>query len=163
MKYVYSNWQNRSGTIPVTWNQLDYTQRTTWRKHIYQKGYTLTSDTCSDIYGQNIGVMVPDTVIPVFDNVRQYFALDHLVCSLSKYTPAMILPWHSDDFPTFSKNMGISDIDQIVRIIIFYMIQHQGINCGLRTDYVLAMQVVGFLGPDEPSIWQLISAKLIVT
>jgi len=118
MKYSFNNWNNQFGTIPVTWNKLDYTERTTWRNHGNKnKGFT-TYDDNRKIYDKNIGVLVPNELLPVFD-VRDYFDLDNLVFDLSKYTPGMILPWHHDDYPTYAKNMGVQDLDSIVRIIVF--------------------------------------------
>lgn len=119
MKYSFKDWKGQSGTIPVTWSESDYTEKTTWRSHGNKnKGFTPYGNGM-EIYDTNIGVLIPDELLPVFDDIRNYFELDNLVCDLSKYTPGMILPWHHDDYPTYSRNMGVTDLNQIVRIIVF--------------------------------------------
>jgi hypothetical protein len=118
MKYSFSNWEKRSGTIPVTWTEDDYTTNTSWRTHgDKNKGFTAYGN-AHDIYNNNIGVLIPNNLLDVFD-VRTYFDLENQVFDLSKYTPGMILPWHQDDYPTYSKNMAVNDINNIVRIIVF--------------------------------------------
>jgi hypothetical protein len=118
MKYSFDCWNQRSGTIPVTWQPSDYISNTTWYQHHGQSGFTTTYDNL-EIYSKNIGVLIPRNLLPVFSEVTQYFDLQDIVCDLSKYTPGMILPWHVDDYPTYSKNMQISDKSSIVRIIVF--------------------------------------------
>lgn len=118
MKYSYDNWLHQSGTIPVTWSEADYTEKTEWYRHHGAGGFT-TDDVTRATYANNIGVLIPKQLLPVFDAVTQYFDLKDIVCDLSKYTPGMILPWHTDDYPTYSRNMGITDKNKIVRIIVF--------------------------------------------
>lgn len=119
MKYKFQSWHKQKGTIPVLWTDADYTVKTTWRSHGNKyKGFTVSSEML-EIYNNNIGVLIPESVLPIFDQVIEFFDLNNLVCDLSKYTPGMILPWHTDDYPTYSKNMGVTDIADIVRVIVF--------------------------------------------
>lgn len=118
MKYTFEDWNNQSGTIPVTWDALDYTERTSWKEHGNKnKGFTTYADN-RKVYDKNINVLIPNELLPIFD-VRDYFNLNNLVYDLSKYTPGMILPWHHDDYPTYAKNMKVQDLNNIVRIIVF--------------------------------------------
>jgi hypothetical protein len=118
VKYSFDNWNKQQGMIPVTWAPQDYVDRTVWYQHNGGKGFS-TSEKNLELYDKNIGVLIPQKLLPVFDQVTQYFDLQDLVCDLSKYTPGMMLPWHFDDFPTYSKNMKVADKNRIVRIIIF--------------------------------------------
>ena len=118
MKYSFINWNKQSGTIPVTWTPEDYIENTVWYKHSNLGGF-ITDGRQLSLYNNNVGVLVPKKLLPVFETVTEYFNLKNLVFDLSKYTPGMILPWHFDDYPTYSKNMQISDKNRIVRIIVF--------------------------------------------
>jgi hypothetical protein len=118
MKYSLKNWHNQSGSIPVSWQPEDYIDKTQWRLHHGVGGFT-TADDNLQRYQNNIAVLIPETLLPVFDQVCEHFDLKDLVCDLSKYTPGMVLPWHVDDYPTYSKNMKITDKNDIVRIIVF--------------------------------------------
>jgi hypothetical protein len=119
MKYSFRNWRNQSGTIPVSWQEKDYTEKTEWFQHTGGNKGFVTDDKNIEVYSNNIGVLIPKELLPVFSDVTQYFDLKNIVCDLSKYTPGMILPWHQDDYPTYSRNMKITDKNQIVRIIVF--------------------------------------------
>lgn len=119
MQYSFSDWNKQSGTLPVTWKSQDYVDSTSWYLHgVPNKGFT-ADDNSYEIYQNNIGVLIPEKVLPVFEEVKLYFDLENCVVDLSKYTPGMILPWHHDDYPTYSKNMNVQDLDNIVRIIVF--------------------------------------------
>jgi hypothetical protein len=118
MKYSFDSWKHQTGTVPVSWTVADYTEKTAWYQHDGGKGFT-TTDKNHDIYSKNIGVLIPRAVLPVFSQVTEYFDLEDIVCDLSKYTPGMMLPWHHDDYPTYSKNMNVTDKNKIVRIIVF--------------------------------------------
>lgn len=104
--------------MPVTWCETDYQSKTEWYQHEGLDGF-VTSQENLDIYGKNIGVLIPKQVLPVFAAVKNYFDLKDIVCDLSKYRPGMMLPWHCDDYPTYSRNMRIADKNDIVRIIVF--------------------------------------------
>jgi len=118
MQYRFRDWHDQQGTVPVTWNSSDYEQHTVWYQPKMSGGFSTSPDN-EIIYGTNIAVMVPRAVLPVFSNVTGYFDLKNIVCDLSKYTPGMILPWHTDNYPTYSRNMNIADKNLIVRIIVF--------------------------------------------
>ncbi len=117
MEYTFNNWKNKTGTIPVTWKEHDYTE-VSWYQHNGSPGFDSNKQNL-DPYKNNIGVLIPRTVPDVFEKVKNYFLLKDLVCDLSKYTPGMLLPWHWDTYPTYSKNMNIDNIENIVRIIVF--------------------------------------------
>jgi hypothetical protein len=117
VKYKFDNWQNRTGTVPCTWKSIDYINAG-WSQHQGEKlGFT-TNSINYDIYKDNISVLIPDRINPVFESVLDFFELDEIVCDLSKYTPGMILPWHTDNYPTYSRNKKVVDGEQIVRIIV---------------------------------------------
>lgn len=125
------NWTHQSGYIPVSWKADDYLQIPLVRRyHDYgQEGLGFsTAKVNYDTYGNNLGVCVPDDVeMPkVFWDLCNHFDLKETVCSLSCYYPGMLLPWHSDDFPTYAKNKNVSDIQKIVRIMVFLHDQQPG-------------------------------------
>lgn len=119
MRYKFENWNKKSGTIPVTWTISDYTVKTDWFQHPGSNNGFDADRNLLEIYSQNIGVMIPQKVPSIFDTIKSYFDLENIVLDLSKYRPGMILPWHKDTYPTYSKNMNIDDTNNIVRIIVF--------------------------------------------
>lgn len=125
MKYQFDNWNKQSGTIPVSWSEKDYTELTDWSDHFTFFGFD-TKEENKKIYHKNIGVLIPEKLLPVFDQIPSYFDLEDIVCDLSKYKPGMLLPWHVDTYQTYSKNMKIDDLDKIVRIIVFLHDSHPG-------------------------------------
>ena len=130
MKYDYSDWNDRSGTIPVKWQAKDY-ENLPWYRHpdVGEKGFT-TDDKNLNIYGHQVGcyipkfekvgkgISIPDVTKNVFDHVLNHFDLDDLVYTFAKYKPSMILPWHNDNYPTYAKNKN-AKVEEIVRIMIF--------------------------------------------
>lgn len=119
MKYSYSDWNHKHGTIPVFWNRDDY-QDAGWYRHPDRTHGFTTENKNYDIYGENLGVYVPDIkkLDLIFEKVFEFFDLENLVFNLSKYNPGMILPWHYDNYPTYRKNKGILDSDSVVRIMV---------------------------------------------
>ena len=115
-KYSYSHWQDRTGTIPCFWRP-EHFEDSGWHMLQKQGGYN-TDPVNHEIYGKNIGVLVPTSVDPVFQRLHDFFDLDEMVYDLSRYRPGMILPWHEDSYPTYSRNKKVTDIQQIVRIIV---------------------------------------------
>jgi len=118
MKYSFSNWNHRSGTIPVCWNTEQYINAGWYRHPDKTHGFS-TDDVNYQIYGDNLGVYIPKILNPVFEKVFNFFNLTELVFSLSMYKPGMILPWHQDNYPTYSKNKRLSDPNQVVRVMVF--------------------------------------------
>ena len=118
MKYSYSDWNNKSGTVPVFWNKSHYIDAGWYRHPDTTHGFS-TDDENYKIYGENLGVYIPKKLDPVFEKTLNLFDLDELVFSLSMYKPGMILPWHRDNYPTYSKNKGIVEPEGIVRIMVF--------------------------------------------
>ena len=55
---------------------------------------------------------------PIFEQALDFFELDELVYSLSMYRPGMILPWHQDNYPTYSKNKQVQDPETVVRVMV---------------------------------------------
>ena len=125
MKYSFKDWNHKTGTIPVLWQEHDYTHKTEWYRHENTGGFE-TTETNLQVYQNNIGVLIPKKILPVFKQVTEYFNLKDIVCDLSKYNPGMVLPWHTDDYPTYSKNMGIANLNRIARIIVFLHDSHPG-------------------------------------
>lgn len=120
MRYSYSDWNNKKGTIPVFWNKEHY-EDSGWYRHPDKTHGFSTQDENYKIYGDNLGVYIPDDdkVDNIFAKAFDFFDLDELVFSLSMYKPGMILPWHRDNYPTYSKNKGIVEPEGIVRIMVF--------------------------------------------
>lgn len=118
MKYKFSDWNNKQGTIPVFWNKENYIEAGWYRHPDRTHGFS-TDDNNYQIYGDNLGVYIPQKLDSVFEHTFNFFDLDELVFSLSMYKPGMILPWHRDNYPTYSKNKKIMDAQKVVRIMIF--------------------------------------------
>jgi len=120
MKYSFSDWNNKQGTIPIFWKPQNYMDAGWYRHPDRTHGFSTESDNYK-IYGDNIGVYIPadDKLDPIFEKAFEFFDLDELVFSLSKYRPGMILPWHRDNYPTYSRNKGIVEPEGIVRIMVF--------------------------------------------
>lgn len=130
MKYEYSDWNGKTGTIPVKWTVDDY-ENLPWYRHpdVGKKGFT-TAEENLNIYGNQVGcyipkfekvghgINIPNDVRAVFDHILDHFDLDDLVYTFAKYTPSMILPWHNDNYPTYAKNKNAKIVD-IVRIMVF--------------------------------------------
>jgi hypothetical protein len=118
MKYSYSDWNGKTGTIPVFWNKEHYLNAGWYRHPDRTHGFS-TEDTNYKIYGDNLGVYIPKTLDSAFEQAFDFFNLDEIVFSLSMYKPGMILPWHRDNYPTYSKNKGIIEPEGIVRVMVF--------------------------------------------
>ena len=58
MKYTYSDWHDKSGTIPVTWQVDDYESLPWYRYPDKDKGFTTKSNNY-DIYGERLGCYIP--------------------------------------------------------------------------------------------------------
>lgn len=117
MKYSYTDWNKKKGNIPVFWNKQHYVD-SEWYKHPDKIHGFSTDNENYKIYGENIGVYIPKKVDPIFENVSNFFNLKELVYNLSMYKPGMILPWHSDNYPTYSKNKKLKDLKNVVRIMV---------------------------------------------
>ena len=117
MKYSYSDWNGKSGTIPVFWNSSHY-KDSGWYRHPDRTHGFSTEDANYKIYGDNLGVYIPETLDPIFERAFDFFNLDELVYSLSMYDPGMILPWHQDNYPTYSKNKQVQDPETVVRVMV---------------------------------------------
>ena len=68
MKYSYSDWNNKQGTIPVHWKTNDYKDLPWHRCPDRNKGFA-TAEENYDIYGERIGCY-----IPVFDNIQKVYS-----------------------------------------------------------------------------------------
>jgi hypothetical protein len=129
MKYSYSDWNDKQGTIPVNWRSADYEQLPWYRNPDRNKGFTTAEENYS-IYGERIGcyipkfeeagkgIFIPDNVDKIFGYVLNYFDLKDSVYAFAKYTPGMIIPWHKDNYPTYAKNKNVK-VERIVRVMIF--------------------------------------------
>jgi len=118
MKYSFSDWNHKSGTIPVFWKPEHYINAGWYRHPDKTHGFS-TNDLNYQIYGDNLGVYIPETLDPIFEKAFDFFDLDELVFSLSMYRPGMILPWHQDNYPTYSKNKKLNSPDKVVRVMVF--------------------------------------------
>ena len=130
MKYSYPNWNNKQGTIPVNWTETDYTTLP-WRiyKPYEKQGFT-TQEENYTIYDKRVGCMkphfeqvgkgvfIPEDVDKIFGYVLGHFELKDPIYAFAKYSPGLILPWHRDNYPTYSKNKNVKP-EEVVRIVLF--------------------------------------------
>ena len=105
MIYNFSDWNSRTGTIPVKWQTNDYESLPWYRNPDRNKGFA-TAEENYNIYGERVGcyipkfeevgkgIFVPKAVDNIFGHVLKYFELQDSVYAFAKYTPGMILPWH---------------------------------------------------------------------
>ena len=136
MKYSYSDWNNKKGSIPVSWTKKDYENLPWYRNPDRNKGFS-TAEENYKIYGDRVGCYIPTfeesgrgtfnpkEVDDVFLYVLDYFDLEQAVYAFAKYTPGMILPWHRDNYPTYAKNKK-AKVEDIVRVMIFLHDQSPG-------------------------------------
>lgn len=117
MKYSYSDWNNKKGTIPVIWNKEHYVN-SGWYKHPDTVQGFSTENKNYQIYGDNVGVYFPKQLDTIFEQTFNFFDLDNLVFNLGRHKPGMILPWHYDNYPVYSKNKQVKDLETVVRIIV---------------------------------------------
>ena len=129
MKYSYSDWNNKQGTIPVHWKANDYKELPWYRNPDRNKGFA-TAEENYNIYGERVGcyipvfeeagkgIFVPEAIDKIFGYVLSHFDLKELVYAFAKYTPGMILPWHKDNYPTYAKDKN-ANANDIVRVMIF--------------------------------------------
>lgn len=130
--HSYTNWTNQSGHVPCSWQSQDYTH-IDWQllpTNPTSTGGFSTRPESYEIYGERIscyvprfqtesGTDVPAQVHSVFGTVLDCFDLGKKIYSLGRYTPGQILPWHVDNYPTYQQRNNVTDIDQIVRVIVF--------------------------------------------
>lgn len=117
MKYSYSDWNKKKGNIPVFWSKEHYID-SEWYKHPDKTHGFSTDNDNYKIYGNNIGVYIPKKLDPIFEKTLNFFDLGESVYNLSMYKPGMILPWHHDNYPTYSKNKQIKNLETIVRVMV---------------------------------------------
>lgn len=145
MKYAYSDWNKRTGTIPVKWFRDDYESLPWYRNPDRNKGFA-TEEKNYNIYGERVGcyipkfeeagkgIFIPDYVDQRFGYVLDHFELNDPVYAFAKYTPGMILPWHKDNYPTYAKNKG-AEVDRIVRVMIFLHSPQPGHQLWIEDEY----------------------------
>jgi hypothetical protein len=131
-KIKHKNWTHKNGYLPVSWKPEDYlTVPYTRRDHDHGQtnlGFS-TAKANYDLYKENVSVHVPvdGYELPkLFWDICDNFDLKEMAVSLSMYTPGMLLPWHTDDFPTYARNKKVQDKEKIVRIIVFLHDQKPG-------------------------------------
>ena len=78
MKYSYSDWNGKTGTIPVFWNKEHYLNAGWYRHPDRTHGFS-TEDTNYKIYGDNLGVYIPKTLDSAFEQAFDFFNLDEIV------------------------------------------------------------------------------------
>ena len=129
MKYTYSDWNHKQGTLPVNWKAKDYESLPWYENPDKNQGFTTAEENYS-IYKERVGclipkfeqvgkgVFVPDDVDKIFGYVIDFFDLTDTVYAFAKYTPGLILPWHKDNYPTYARNKK-AEVEDIVRIMVF--------------------------------------------
>ena len=60
-----------------------------------------------------------------YDAVKD-LGLNKVVVAVNKLTPGQILPYHTDKYKTYKERNGITEQDEIVRIIVFLHEQKAG-------------------------------------
>jgi hypothetical protein len=129
MPYSFTDWNHKQGTIPVAWRPIDY-ESLQWQDNHDKRGYYTDAENY-EIYGKRLGLQIlkyekqdqgiflPDEVKEKFDYVLDLFDLNNKVYSFMRYPIGHILPWHHDNYPVYRKNNNVSNIENIVRIIVF--------------------------------------------
>ena len=133
-KYSYPNWNNRQGTIPVYWTETDYTGLP-WKtyKPYGKQGFTTQKENWEiydkrvggmkphfekEVHGLGGGIYVPEDVNKIFGYVLDYFDIAAPIYAFAKYSPGLLLPWHRDNYPTYSANKNVK-VDEVIRIVLF--------------------------------------------
>ena len=128
MKYSYSDWNGKTGTIPVSWKPADY-ELLEWQDNHDKRGYSTDAENY-DIYGKRLGLQIlkyeqqdqgiflPKEIRSTFDYVADFFDLDKKIYSFMRYPMGNILPWHRDNYPVYREKNSVSDIESVVRIIV---------------------------------------------
>ena len=129
MKYSHSDWNSKTGSIPVDWLPKYYEDLPWFENPDKRQGFS-TPEHNYGIYKDRIGclipkfeqvgkgVFIPKEVDEIFGHVLDYFDLEDSVYAFAKYTPGLILPWHRDNYPTYARNKK-ANVDNIVRIMVF--------------------------------------------
>jgi len=128
MKISHQNWNKQSGQIDVLWKSKDY-ENHNWIPNKDRNGYQ-TNETNYNIYNNRLGHHILDFETPgkgidipaemknIFDYVPKLFDLEKTVYSFMKFPVGHVLPWHSDNYPTYCRNNNVQNIESIVRIIV---------------------------------------------
>lgn len=131
----HEQWNLRSGRVPVTWAESDYTDidwislpplrdaETNKGFRAHEGAYSIYGDRISgwtpSFQQAGVGTQMPLALSRVFDPVRDLFRLDRMIYTFGRYTPGQILPWHEDLYPTYRRRNGVSDPSRVVRVIVF--------------------------------------------
>ena len=98
MKYTYSDWNHKQGTVPVNWQPKDYVNLPWYENPDKDQGFTTPRENYK-IYKERVGclipkfehvgkgIFIPDNVDKVFGYVLNYFDLNDPVYAFAKYTP----------------------------------------------------------------------------
>lgn len=136
MKYSFSDWNGKTGTIPVSWKPSDY-ESMEWQDNHDKRGYVTDTENY-DIYGKRLGLQIlkyeqqdegiflPNNIKETFDYVPALFDLNKTVYSFMRYPVGNILPWHRDNYPVYLKKNKVNDIESVVRILVFLHDSHPG-------------------------------------
>ena len=128
MKYNFSDWNNKQGTIPVQWKANDYQDLPWYENPDKDQGFSTPKENY-DIYKERVGclipkfehvgkgIFIPKDVDKIFGYVLDYFNLDNPVYAFAKYKPGLILPWHKDNYPTYARNKKaeVENLDYVER------------------------------------------------
>ena len=111
------------GVIPVTWAEADYKNLTWVTNKVHEEKFNATVDT----QNYNIGVYMCFENLPAkfYDAVKD-LGLNKVVVAVNKLTPGQILPYHTDRYNTYKARNGITEQDEIIRIIVFLHEQKAG-------------------------------------
>ena len=111
------------GVIPVTWAEADYKNLTWVTNKVHEEKFNATVDT----QNYNVGVYMCFENLPAkfYDAVKD-LGLNKVVVAVNKLTPGQILPYHTDRYNTYKARNGITEQDEIIRIIVFLHEQKAG-------------------------------------
>ena len=111
------------GAIPVTWAEADYKNLTWVTNKVHEEKFNATVDT----QNYNVGVyMCFENLSAKFYDAVKDLELNKVVVAVNKLTPGQILPYHTDRYKTYKARNGITEQDEIIRIIVFLHEQKAG-------------------------------------
>ena len=111
------------GQIPVTWTEADYKNLTWVSNKVHEEKFNATVDT----QNYDVGVYMCFENLPTkfYDAVKD-LGLNKVVVAVNKLTPGKILPYHTDKYKSYKERNGITEQDEIIRIIVFLHEQKAG-------------------------------------
>ena len=115
-----------NGKLPVTWLKKDYSLINDWRSPESIYNHVHSTNKIKKQYVGSAGVFICNEIPKTFNNIIEGFKLKNTVAAINKLMPGQVLPWHTDNYPTYIRRNNISENQQITRIIVFLHDQEPG-------------------------------------